>query len=477
MGTIDYVVIVLFLVSMLAIGFIAKGHVKDMDDFILGGKRFNRFALTGTILATMMGSGMTMGAVGSVYTSGIAGSMVWIYGGFAVGLVVLGFMSKKIRDTQARSLAEIVNKSFGKYARLTSAIVVIVYAVSLVAINIAGFRTIIIYAFGDNFSLSIPVATTIATLVCITFTAIGGMFAVVWTDTAQLVIMIVGLFIIGPIVGITAAGGFDAVAVGVEAQGLSMTDPLANGMSPALLGFSLSYFLACPGDPTMPQRVLSARTDGTAKFSFIVSGCCAVLFTLSLLFMGSSIITLIPGIDNADAALPMFIVKYYPPVLKGIAIAGIIAAVMSSFSSFLILATTHLTYDVGQVIKEDLDEKTINKTMPILTVVIGLFGLIIALFIQSLLGYLSMVFSIVGASLVPVLFAALYFKEHTSKVGAIASIAVGAIVPAVLFLTKGYDVLLGDPVFLGLFSSVAVLILGSLFFKDKKKLDVKEGVA
>ena len=467
MSGIDYIVIVLFLAAMLVIGFIAKGQVNDMDDFILGGKRFNKFALTGTILATMMGSGMTMGAVGSVYTSGIAGSMVWIYGGFAVGLVVLGFMSKSIRETGARSLAEIVNIAFGKYARLASAIVVVIYAVSLVAINIVGFRTIILYGFGEDFSLSIPVATTIATLVCITFTAVGGMFAVVWTDTAQLVIMIVGLFILGPIIGIAAAGGADAVSAGVAEQGLSMTDPLANGFSPAMLGFTLSYFLACPGDPTMPQRVLSARTDGTAKFSFIISGCCAVLFTLSLLFMGSSIITLIPGIDNSDAALPLFIVKYYPPVLKGIAIAGIIAAVMSSFSSFLILATTHITYDIGQVVKEDLDEKTINKIMPVLTVVIGIFGLIIALFISSLLGYLSMVFSIVGSSLVPVLFAALYFRETTSKTAAILSVIVGAVVPAVLFLTKGYDVFLGDPVFIGLFSSVAVLVIGSLILKDK----------
>ena len=467
MSGIDYIVIVLFLVAMLVIGFIAKGQVNNMDDFILGGKRFNRFALTGTILATMMGSGMTMGAVGSVYTSGIAGSMVWIYGGFAVGLIVLGFMSKSIRDTGARSLAEIVNKAFGKHARLASAIVVVVYAVSLVAINIAGFRTIIIYGFGEDFSLSIPVATTIATLVCITFTAVGGMFAVVWTDTAQLVIMIIGLFVLGPIIGIASAGGLGTVSAGVAEQGLSMTNPLANGFSPAMLGFSLSYFLACPGDPTMPQRVLSARTDGTAKFSFIISGCCAVLFTLSLLFMGSAIITLIPGVENADAALPLFIVKYYPPVLKGIAIAGIIAAVMSSFSSFLILATTHITYDIGQVVKEDLDEKTINKIMPVLTVVIGLFGLIIALFISSLLGYLSMVFSIVGSALVPVLFAALYFREKTSKTAAILSIIVGAVVPAALFLTKGYDVFLGDPVFIGLFSSVAVLVIGSLILKDK----------
>lgn len=296
------------------------------------------------------------------------------------------------------------------------------------------------------------------------------MFAVVWTDTAHLVIMVVGLFVLGPIIGIASAGGLDAVTAGVESQGLSMTDPLSNGFSPALLGFSLSYFLACPGDPTMPQRVLSARTDGTAKFSFIISGCCAVLFTLSLLFMGSSIITLIPGIDNSDAALPLFIVKYYPPVLKGICHCRHSSRQSCpSFSSFLILATTHITYDIGQVVKEDLNEKTINKIMPILTVVIGLFGLVIALFISSLLGYLSMVFSIVGSSLVPVLFAALYFREKTSKTAAILSIIVGAVVPAVLFLTKGYDVFLGDPVFTGLISSIVVIIVGSLIFKDKPK--------
>ncbi|MEF9922450.1 MAG: sodium:solute symporter family protein [Anaerovoracaceae bacterium] len=472
MGTLDYIVIVLFLVTMLVIGFIAKGQVNNMDDFILGGRRFNKFALTGTILATMMGSGMTMGAVGNVYGNGIGGSMFWIYAGFAIGLFALGFMSKSIRKTGARSLAEIVNMAFGKYARLASAMVVIIYAVSLVAINIAGFRTIIIYGFGDDFSLSIAVATTIATLVCITFTAVGGMFAVVWTDTAQLVIMIVGLFVLGPIIGIAAADGVGNIAAEVTSQGLSMTNPLVDGMSPVFIGLALSYFLACPGDPTMPQRVLSAKTDGTAKFSFIISGFCAILFTLSILFIGCSIMVLMPGLDNADSALPLFIVNYYPPVLKGIAIAGIIAAVMSSFSSFLILATTHITYDVGRVIKEDLDEKKINKAMPILTIIIGLLGLVVALYIQSLLGYLTMVFSIVGASLVPVLFAALYFKEKTSRFGAISSIIVGALVPAVLFMTKGYDVFLGDPVFLGLFSAIAVLVLGSILVKDKKKTEV-----
>lgn len=133
----------------------------------------------------------------------------------------------------------------------------------------------------------------------------------------------------------------------------------------------------------------------------------------------------------------------------------------------MILATTHIMYDIGKVIKPDLSDEKIHKSLPILTVVLGIVGALIALFISSLLGYLSMVFSIIGSSVVPALVAALYFREKTSKTAVTLSIIAGAVVPAVLFFTVGYDVFLGDPVFIGLFSSVGILILGSLVLKDK----------
>ena len=90
MGTIDIIVLILYVVGMLAIGFISKGKINSMDDFILGGKRFNKFALTGTILATMVGSGMMMGAAGSAYTDGACGTLLWIYLGFGIGLIWMG---------------------------------------------------------------------------------------------------------------------------------------------------------------------------------------------------------------------------------------------------------------------------------------------------------------------------------------------------------------------------------------------------
>ena len=74
----DWIIIILYLVAMLGIGFFAKGKIQTMDDFILGGKRFGKVALIGTIVATMVGSGMTMGAVGTAYNNGPL-DVVWIF--------------------------------------------------------------------------------------------------------------------------------------------------------------------------------------------------------------------------------------------------------------------------------------------------------------------------------------------------------------------------------------------------------------
>ena len=467
MSTIDLIIIGIYLVGMIAVGLFAKGQIKTMDDFILGGRRFNKFALIGTIMATMVGSGMTMGAVGNAYKFGITGTVVWMYAGFSLGLIFFGLIAGKIRDTGKRTMAEVLSEKFGNTARLISSIVIIIYAIAIVAINIAGLRNIIIYVFGETLTISVPLATAIAAFISIGYTSIGGFFAVVYTDVVQLVIMIIGIFILGPIIGLSNAGGFANVAATYVDAGMSMTNPFMGGVSAGTIGFFLAYFLAVPGDPTMPQRALAAKDHSSARTSFLVTGAMGMYFGAVLLIIGGCMFVLMPGLENAEAALPLFVLNYYPPILRGITIAGIIAAIMSSFDSFLILATTHVMYDLGHALNKEVNEQKLTKAMPYATVIIGALGLIIALFIQSLFTYLYMVFSIVGAALVPSLIAALFFSSKTSKTAVVASILTGTIVPAGLYLTVGYDVFLGDPVFLGIIASVAVLVVGSLVLKDK----------
>ena len=467
MGILDILVIALYLLGMLLIGFYSKGKMQTMDDFILGGKRFNKFALVGTIVATMIGSGMTMGAVGDAYSNGAAGTVFWMYFGFGLGLFFFAYLVKPIRATGKRTMSEILSDTFGKGGRVVSAIIIIFYGVALIAINIAGLRNVIVYAFGDVITSSLTVATIIATLVCIAFTSMGGFYAVVWTDTVQLMIMILGIFIIGPIIGLMEVGSPEVIVSTYEAEGLSITNPLINGISSSSIGFFLAYFLTVPGDPTMPQRALAGRETKATQIAYCIAGVIGFGFGFVLMLTGGITHVLIPGLENSEAALPMFIAQYFPPVIKGLCISALIAAVMSSFSSFLILSSTHLTYDLGTSFNKELSEEKIHKMMPWITIIIGLIGLVIALYITSLFDYLYMVFSIIASSLMPAFMGALFWREKMSKTAGILSLITGALVPAVLYLTKGYDVFLGDPVFLGIISSTAVLIIFSLILKDR----------
>lgn len=469
MGTIDIIIIIVYMLAMIGIGLYARTKITTVEDYVLGGKRFGRPALVGTIMATMMGSGMVIGVVSNVYQNGFTGSIIWLYGGMAIGMLAIAVASKKIRETNAMSFAEIISKSFGKNARIVSAVVVILYCICILAITVAGLRTVILTIFGNDLPISVPALTVIATIIAIAYTSLGGFFAVVWTDVAQLVIIIIGIFIIGPILGVNMAGGVGNIVDAYEAVGSSFTNPLHNGFTTGMLGLGLSYFLATPGDPVMPQRVLAAKSDKAASQSFLISGVMSVVIILCLLMFGGAIFTIMPGMENPDAALSTFILNHFPPVIKGITLAALIAAIMSTFDSFLVLATTHFVNDIGKVIKPDLEEKTANRLMPIITIVIGIATVIVALYVTSILGYLSMVFSIIGAATIPALVSALYFKDKVSSVGVIAGIIAGCIVPGYLFLTKGYDVFLGDPVFSGVIAAVVANIIGSLLFKNKKK--------
>ncbi len=476
MSIIDWVIVVAYLIAMLVIGFFAQGKIQTMDDFILGGKRFGKIALIGTIVATMVGSGMTMGAVGTAYNSGSTGTVGWMYFGFATGLIVMGLIAPKIRETGARSLAEMIYIKYGKAPRLAMALVVTFYAIAMVSINIAGIRTVAMSCFNLDES-KLVLVTVIAAVVAIVYTSVGGLYAVVWTDVAQFAIMFVGVFLIAPIVGLVKSGGVANMEAAMQAAGASFTKPLSNGISAGMIGMMLAYFLSSPGDPTMPQRALAARNSEDAKTSFLVSGGIGYYMGIALIVIGCAVRVIIPGIENANQVLPTFILQCFPSAVRGLMIAGLLAAIMSSFDSFLILGTTHVMYDIGRTVKPDLSDEKIKKSLPIFTVLFGVLSIIVALYISSLFDFLYVVFSIMGAAVCPAMFSALLWREKTSAAGALASIIVGTVVPTYLYLTKGYDVWLGDPIFIGLIASIVALILFSIVIKDKKSVAEYEAEA
>ena len=240
MGAVDIIIIVVYMLAMVGVGIYANTKIKTKEDFILGGRRFGTVSLVGTIMATMMGSGMVIGMISNVYNNGIAGSIVWQYGGMAVGMFAIAICAHKIRETDSMTFAEIIGKAFGKNARMVAAIVVVLYTIGILSLTVAGLRTVIITIFGDSLAMSDVTLTILATCIAIAYTFFGGFYAVVWTDVVQYFIIVGFIFILGSILGVSQAGGLENISAAIEAKGGSMTTPV---FTPAFLGLALSYLL------------------------------------------------------------------------------------------------------------------------------------------------------------------------------------------------------------------------------------------
>jgi Na+/proline symporter len=351
------------------------------------------------------------------------------------------------------------------------AIIAVVYTMVLTGQNMAAVGRLINYIEGGKLHTSTQ-ATVIAAVVLIAYTAMGGLYAEVWTDLVQFLIMLIVIGIVAPIMAVSVSGGSAPIAANLEAGGLSLFNPtVSNPLWPSFT-FAFLMFLGVPGDPTSPQRALAARDSSVAKKSFVLAGFSVLWWGVALTLIGAATHYLMPDIASewgtSEAALPIFAIKYFPPVVTGLAFAAMIAAIMSTADSMLLLCTTHLVYDIAmQLVPDRLPEKKVVKILPWITVVVGIFALFIALRISSLLATLYFVFSLVGAAFIIPTLVQLYFPDKCTAVGVTSSVLLGGIVTVVMYQT-GVMGLGGDPIYTGMFVSALCVILGS-FFKSSSR--------
>lgn len=471
-GAVDLIIVALYVAAMFGVGVYARTRIKSVDDFLVAGNRFKMFSLVGTLMAALVGAGMTMGVVGGTFTYG--SGVMWNYLGFGVGMVVYGlFYVKAVRRTGKRTTAEVIAAEFGRVPRFCVAIVVAFYCIAILALCIMGMGRLLTY-LGSSIGLSITVAVIITSLVTIGYTALGGFYSVVWTDVVQFVIMFIVIVIVGPIIAFSNAGSPAIMETAMNANGLSMFNIVEGVPLPYIIASFILVFLGTPGDPTLAQRALAADSDKTAKNSFLISGGLTVIFGAGLVIIGVASFILLPNIKEQmgtnEAAFPIFIMTYFPPVLKGLGLAGLLAAIMSTISAMLLVASTHLVYDAGKALFPNASDDFFKRALPILIVVIGCIVTYLALKVTSLAGVMYIAFSLIGSALFfPTLFT-LFWKRATSA-GITTGIVSGAVVCAYMYLTSNYG-WGGDPVYTAAPVCIILTIIVSLITGKGK---IREG--
>ena len=357
MNTLDYIIIIGYLVGFLMLGYFFKDN-KTSKDYFLGGRSLGWFPLSLSTMATQLSAISFISAPAFVGLK-LNGGMKWLTFELAVPLAMIFIMLMIIPPlfrSGVVSIYEYVEKRFNRSTRM---ILSTVFQISR-ALGTGVMVYTLAFILQAVLNIDFLVTILLISIITIVYSWQGGMKAVVWGDAIQMIILFVGLLAC-LFVGYNAIGGFSEVTFAAERLqvidfnwGFSKGEEY--GIAPMLIGgfFLYASYYGC--DQTQAQRMLSAKNEGTIRKLLLANGVLRFPVVLVYCVMGLIVGTLALS-DTAfmdsiveitrthfpeeyaksgikpDLMIPVFILNYLPHGLIGLLMVGVLSAAMSSLSS------------------------------------------------------------------------------------------------------------------------------------------------
>ncbi|MET0618984.1 MAG: hypothetical protein ABW056_01830 [Thermoanaerobaculia bacterium] len=450
MPTLPVVALAAYLAAVLAIGLAWRRRAgRDEASFFLADRSLGTFwGVIGHASLTTGGS-TTVALAALVYTYGLPG--LWLDLSGALGLAALGFfLARRVRREAAVTLPEIVGRHYGETARKVAAVLVLASEIVWFALLTETTQVVLTAALG----IAPTGALLLATAVFVTYTALGGQFAVVRTDLLQYGLMLVGIPGVALVCALRGAGGFS----GLPAELLSFPTSPSFGISDILAMLVLIGLPHMVGSDVY-LKLLSCRDEETARRSALLASVSKVLFGLSVAMIALAARAALPPLGvagGASHALPAAVLGFAPPALAALVLVALVATMQTSADVVLLSATA--------VTARDLAPPILGGPMPLwaarlLAPIYGALGLATALALnRDVLDTLKLGYSIFAAGLIlPVLAALWPGIPRVPPRGAIAAMAAGGIAAAVgRFAPELYGG--HDPVLVGTALNAAVLV-------------------
>jgi solute:Na+ symporter, SSS family len=290
----------------------------------------------------------------------------------------------------------------------------------------------------------------------VAYSVLGGMWSLTLTDIIQFVIKTVGiLFILLP-GAIMRAGGLAAMHARLPAEFFSLSH-IGTGK---ILSFFALYFFGIIIGQDVWQRVFTARSVRVARNGGIVVGIYCLCYALAGAVIGTAGRVFLPPLADADSAFAQIVEAVLPVGLRGLVLAAALAAIMSTASACLLAASTVLLEDIYLPLRGALNAGSVSQSRAV-TLALGLVMTLLSCLMHDVIAALTVAYDfLVGGLLVPVIGAMLWRRGTTA--GALASIAVGGTLVAVLLAVDGIDSDL--PIGVGLGASLLVYVAVSLGF-------------
>ncbi|MGW5613887.1 sodium:solute symporter [Streptomyces sp. NPDC003877] len=456
---VDYLVIVVYLAGMLAMGWWGMRRARSKSEFLVAGRRLGPAMYSGTMAAIVLGGASTIGGVGLGYQYGLSGA--WMVFTIGLGLLALSvFFSARIARLKVYTVSEMLDLRYGGgRAGVISGLVMWAYTLMLAVTSTIAYATIFDVLFDINRTLAIVLGGSIV----VAYSTLGGMWSITLTDMVQFVVKTIGVLLLLLPIAVVKAGGFAEMKAHLPT---AYFDPLGIG-GETIFTYVLIYTFGMLIGQDIWQRVFTARSDRTARWGGTIAGTYCLAYALAGAVIGTAAKVLYPKLGSPDDAFATIVKDELPVGVRGLVLAAALAAVMSTSSGALIACATVANNDIWSRLRgvgggapagghDDRDEVRGNRAFILL---MGLAVIATAIAIDNVVEALTVAYNLlVGGLLVPIL-GGLVWRRGTVY-GALASVTVGGVAVVVLMATHG--ILANEPVYYGLLASLAAYVIVSL---------------
>ncbi len=463
------IMFVAYAALMLYIGFYFYRQNKNTEDYFLGGRSLGPVVSALSAGASDMSGWLLMGLPGALYASGLIESYIVI--GLSIGaLLNWSFVAKRLRIytsviANSITIPDYFETRFDDdkhILRIVCAIVILIFFTFYVSSGLVGGAKL----FEATFGIRYEYALTTGTLIIVAYTFLGGYKAVCWTDLLQGLLMM-GALIVVPAVMLYHLGGFgEAMAVieEIKPNALSMGEGIGALSIVSALAWGLGYF----GQPHILVRFMSIRSTKDIPAATFVGISWMVISLIGACFIGLLGIAYVHKFElTLQDPEKIFIVMsqlLFNPWIAGILLSAILAAIMSTASSQLLVSSSTIAEDFyKRIFNKEASNKTVMNLGRIGVLLVALVAFVISTDKESsVLSIVAYAWAGFGASFGSVMLFSLFWSRMT-RIGAILGMITGAVM---VVLWKNYLAeLFNFPIYEivpGFVAASAVIIIASL---------------
>src|ERR687888_479354 len=482
-GPVDYVILAVYFVTVLGIGFAARRYIRTGLDFFLSGRSLPAWITGLAFIAANLGALEILGMAANGAKYGVATvHFYWI--GAVPAMVFLGIvMMPFYYGSKVRSVPEYLRLRFNDATHMLNSLTFAVATILIAGVNLFAMALVIRLLLGWPIALSIVLAAGIV-LVYIT---LGGLSSAIYNEVLQFFVIVAALVPL-TIVGLKAVGGWsglqDKVAghSGLGALALHpwqgtgvghVTNPIgANWIAIVFgLGFVLSFGYWTTNFAEV-QRALAAKNVSAARRTPLIAAFPKLFIPFVVVVPGLVAAVTVKGIGaktgdlQFNNAIPILISKYMPTGMLGIAITGLLAAFMAGVAANVTAFNTVVSYDLWQahVRKDEADEYYVRfgRIATVVGVLVAIGTAFIAAGYNSMMDYIQELFSFFNAPLFATFIIAMFWRRATPWAGFWGLLAGTAAAVATHFLHSRAGLIPGSPLAADFWGATAAFVVDAV---------------